>query len=198
MARTRAPLATSQLLIGLVTVALSVAIAVLTAWPIYGSFQAVVVAGVAMLIGSGSIVVGWLLSWRWWQTSALAFALYLLTVVPVAIPSALSSPERILTGVGTGVLDIVLGWKRLLTIEVPTGDFQSVLVPYFFTLTLCTFLAATLIIYGGRWAPFAVAPMLVMPLFGSYLGTSAVAADFELGPFSVPAPTQTALALAAI
>lgn len=198
MARTRTSLPTSQLLAGLATITLSVAIAVMTAWPIYGNSQSVVVAGVATVIGAGAVVLGWLLSWRWWQTSALVFSLYLLAVVPVAIPSALSSPERILTGVGTGVLDIVLGWKRLLTIEVPTGDFQSVLVPYFFTLTLCTFLAATLIIYGGRWAPFAVAPMLVMPLFGSYLGTSAVAADFELGPFSVPAPTQTVLALAAI
>lgn len=198
MARSRRSLPTSQLLAGLATVALSVAIAVMTAWPIYGNAQSVVAAGTATVIGVGAVVLGWLLSWRWWQTTALVFGLYLLAVVPVAIPSALSSPERILTGVGTGVLDIVMGWKRLLTIEVPTGDFQSVLVPYFFTVTLCTFLATALIVYGGRWAPFAVAPLLLMPLFGSYLGTSAVSPDFTLGPVSVPAPTQTMLAVAAI
>lgn len=198
MARSRSPLPTSQLLVGLATVGLTVAIAVLTAWPIYGSFQAVIVAGVATVIGSGTVLLGWLLSWRWWQTSVLAFGLYLLAVVPVAIPSALASPERMLAGLGTGVIDVVLGWKRLLTIEVPTGDFQSVLVPYFFTLTLCTLLATALIVYGGRWAPFAVAPLLVMPLFGTYFGTSAVAPDFVLGPISIPAPTQTLLAALAI
>lgn len=198
MARTRSPLPTSQLLLGLTTVVVSVAIAVMTAWPIYGSFQALLVAGVATVIGSGSIVVGWVLAWRWWQSGILAFGLYLLAVVPVAIPSALTSPQRILAGVGTGVLDIVFGWKRLLTIEVPTGDFQSVLVPYFFTLTLGTLLATVLIIYGRRWAPFAVVPLLLMSLFGAFLGTSSVGADFVLGPISVPAPTHTLLAILAV
>lgn len=198
MARARSPLPTPQLLAGITVVVISVAIAVMTAWPIYGSFQAVVAAGVATVIGSGSVVLGALLAWRWWQTAALAFGLYLLAVVPVAIPSALTSPQRILAGLGTGVLDIVLGWKRLLTIEVPTGDFQSVLVPYFFTLTLGTLLATALIVHGRRWAPFAVAPLLLMSLFGAYLGTSSVGSDFVLGPITVPAPTHTLLAALAI
>lgn len=198
MARRDTSLPTPQLLVGLIAVVLTVAIAVMTAWPIYGSGQTLIVAAVATAIGMGTVLLGWLLTWRWWQTSALTFGLYFLAVVPVAIPSALTSPERILIGLGTGVLDIVVGWKRLLTIEVPAGDFQSVLVPYFFTLTLGTFLATTLIVFGRRWAPYAVVPMLAMPLFGTFLGTSAVAPDFVLGPITVPAPTHTLLAFAAV
>lgn len=198
MARTRSAVPTPQLVAGLITVVMSVAIAVATAWPIYASAQAIVVAGVATVIGVGSVVLGWRLAWRWWHTGALAFGLYLVAVVPVAIPSAMTSPQRILAGLGTGVLDIVLGWKRLLTIEVPTGDFQSVLVPYFFTLTLGTLLSTALIMHGRRWAPFAVVPMLMMPLFGAYLGTSTTGADFVLGPLRIPAPLHSLLAVLAI
>ncbi|MFV0634867.1 transglutaminase-like domain-containing protein [Demequina sp.] len=196
--RPRVSLPAPQLVAGMVALVASVAIAVATAWPIYGSTQAIVAAAIATAVGAGSVMLGWALRWRLWQTGIVAVALYVLTVVPAAVPSAMTSPRDLLAGIGTGLADVVLGWKRLLTISVPAGDYQSVLVPYFFTLAVCTFAAAALMVHGGRWAPFAVAPLLTMSAFGAFFGTSTTGADLRIGPFTVPAPAHVAVASLAL
>ncbi|WP_084105103.1 transglutaminase-like domain-containing protein [Demequina sp. NBRC 110056] len=197
MARRR-PLSPQQLLTGLATVVTMVAIAVATAWPIYGSAQVVVAAAVGTAIGCGTAILSWSLAWRWWQTALAAAALYLACVVPAAIPSMMTSPARVLEGIGTGVIDIVAGWKRLLTIEVPAGDYQAVLVPFFLTVVVCTLVATVLVTRGGRAASLAVVPLLAMALFGAVLGTAATRPDAEVGPFTVPSPAHVALASAAV
>ncbi|WP_084038543.1 transglutaminase-like domain-containing protein [Demequina sp. NBRC 110053] len=197
-ARGRRAVDPAQLVAGLIAIAASVAVAVATAWPIYGDARLILAAAAGTLVGSGGVLAGWALRWRWWQTALMITIAYLLVVVPVAIPSAMTSPARLLAGIGTGLTDIVFGWKRLLTISVPAADYQSVLVPFLFTVTVSTLIATALIVRGGRWAPFAAAPMLAMPVFGAYFGTSQTRPDLRLGPFTIPAPAHVVLGVAAV
>jgi hypothetical protein len=175
-----------------------IALATAAAWPLYETPRVAVVAGVAALLGIGAAVVGWLFSWRWWMTGLLAFTGYVVAVVPVAIPSAMTDPARIARGITQGVTGVVLAWKQLLTISLPAGDYQGVLVPFFIAVLVGSLAATALILHGGRWSPLAVVPMLLMVLFGAVFGRSTTADSTRLGPFTVPAPSHVLVASLAV
>lgn len=175
-----------------------VAIAVAVAWPVYEDARVAVVAAAGLIIGAGSVVAGWALRWRWWAIGATAVGGYLLAVVPVAIPSALSSAPRTFRGVAEGMIGIVTGWKRLLTISTPAGTYQGVLVPFLVTVIACCLAAAALMLFGRKWAALAAAPMLVMLAFGLVFGTSDPGPAVQVGPLDIPASRNVALVSAAL
>ena len=109
-------------------VAIVVAIATGLAWPVYESSRMMVVAAAAGAMGVGLVLIARMLSWRWWLTALVGALVYLLSVVPLAIPVAIGSPMRILQGVVDGLTGLVLGWKQLLTLTLPLGEYQAVLV----------------------------------------------------------------------
>ncbi len=184
---------TRQLAWGIGAVATSVALATASAWPIYEDTRAVAVAVAGFVIGAGSILLGNRLKWRWRVTGAVAAGAYVLTVVPLAIPSAMASPRLIARGLGEGLLGIVVGWKRLLTVTIPAGHYQAVLVPLFLVVLVGTFAAFAFLLHAGRWAPLAVVPMVTMVVYGAVFGSSATGADTSVGPLTIPAPTHVVI-----
>ena len=187
-----------QLWWGLGAVVTSVAIATWAAWPIYGTPRLAVVAAAGLILGAGAILASVVFRWSWWTSALVAVGGYLLLVVPVAVPSALGDPGRILRGVLDGLAGIVLGWKQLLTVSLPAGDYQAVLVPFFVTITLGSLVAVALIAAGGKLAPFAALPMLAMTAFGAVFGSSTVGNAFTLGPIRIPAPAHVLLGTLAL
>ena len=198
MASARTRISLKQLAWGLAALLASVALATVAAWPIYENPRVVWVAIGGAVIGVGSMLITWWFGWRWWVAVTIAVSGYVLAVVPLAIPSSLSSPGRMLQGVWQGVTAVVLGWKQLLTISLPAGTYQGVLVPFLITVVVTTFAATALFIHGKRWAPLAVGPMLLIVLFGAIFGNSATAPATRLGPFTVPAPTHVAVGTLAV
>jgi hypothetical protein len=192
-----APLSTAQLWWGVGAVVLSATIAGVAAWPIYESWRVALVVAAGVLIGAGSVLLGWFLRLRWGWTASIAVLGYLLAVVPVAVPSALGDPGRVVRGLIDGVLGVVLGWKQLLTVSLPAADYQAVLVPLLVVVAVGTLAATALVVYGARWAPFAVVPMLAMPLFGAAFGSDDSGADVVLGAVRIPAPLHVLLGVAA-
>ncbi len=189
---------TVQLWWGVGAVVLSAAIAALAAWPVYENGRVALVVGVGVLLGAGSVLLGWFLRLRWGWTAGIAALGYLLAVVPVAIPSALGDTGRIVRGVIDGVLGIAIGWKQLLTVDLPASDYQAVFVPLLVVIGGGTLAATALIVHGGRWAPLAVVPLLAMPLFGAAFGSRETGADVVLGPVRIPAPLHVLLGVAAL
>lgn len=159
--------------VGYVVVGLIIATAL--AWPIYQSWRLVLVAGVALLIAALVPYLGVLFRWPPVATAGLVLLAYLLVVVPVAIPSAMTSPTRLLRGVGDGVLGVVVGWKQLLTLSLPLGDYQAVLVPFFILTLLASLIALLLVVRGGRAAPLAIVPVTAMSVFGLVFGAGSSA-----------------------
>lgn len=193
-----APRPRAQLLWGLGAVLVSAALAGLAAWPVYETWRVALVVAVGALLGAGSVLLAWSLRLRWGWTAGIVTLGYLLAVVPVAIPSALGDPGRIVRGVIDGVLGVVLGWKQLLTVSLPASDYQAVLVPLLVVVLVGTLSATALIAYAEAWAPLAVIPLLAMPLFGAAFGSSETGADAVLGPVRIPAPGHVLLGVTAL
>jgi hypothetical protein len=178
---------------GLAYLVLGVAIATLSAWEIYRTPRLAVVAAVGTLLGVGVVLLVRALRWSPWATAPLLAVGYLLAVVPVAVPSALSSPVEVLRGVRDGVVGIVVGWKQLLTLSLPLGEYQAVLVPFFVLVVVGTALAAHLIVREGPATSGAAAIVVALTAFGIVFGGSTTSAPFPLFGLLLPAPRETAL-----
>ncbi|ANJ27564.1 transglutaminase-like domain-containing protein [Agromyces aureus] len=139
-------------------------------WPVYESTEFLVAAAVAMIAGMGVGLVGARRAWPSWKVLlALVFA-FLLLGVPAAVPSrayagVLPTPQ--------GMLDLIaataLSWKQLVTIAVPVGSYQALLVPPFL-LTLLASAAAVTIAFRTRHPVVAVLPPAALMTAGILLG----------------------------
>jgi len=182
-----------QLALTMGAIIASVALATAGAWPIYETPHLLLVAAGGLIVGAGAVLGTRALTWPRWSVVGLAFGGYVLAVVPLAIPSAMTGPSRVGRAALNGVAGIVTGWKQLLTVSIPAGSYQGVLIPFFVTVLIGSLTATALATSGRRWAPWAVAPMLAMVLFGAAFGSDATGADASLGPITVPAPSHVAV-----
>ena len=176
-------------------VAIVVAIATGLAWPVYESSRMMVVAAAAGAMGVGLVLIARMLSWRWWLTALVGALVYLLSVVPLAIPVAIGSPMRILQGVVDGLTGLVLGWKQLLTLTLPLGEYQAVLVPFFVTIFIGSIATAVLALGHRRYSSFAVAVGLLMCAFGPVFGSSTTEPPLVVAGLQIPAPRQVLLGI---
>ncbi|MFA5606229.1 MAG: transglutaminase domain-containing protein [Leucobacter sp.] len=184
-----------RLLGGAVATTAALVLGALAATPIYQTGWVWVVAAAALILGAG-------LAWarvRWRLTlpvfAALMLGVFVLSLVPVAVPQLLlSDPIR---GLRDGLAAVALGWKQLLTLTLPVGTYQTVLVPLYVVLFVTALLIMTLAQRSGRTPILAAIPMLAPVAFGTIFGASAVSDPFRLGPLTVHAPREIALWLAA-
>jgi hypothetical protein len=179
-------------------VLLGLAVATALAWPIYATPRLALVALAAGIAGAG---IPLLVAWRGWPPAVgagLVAVAYVLLVVPLAIPSALASPLAALVGLRDGVTGVVLGWKQLLTLDLPLGEYQAVLVPFLVVALAGTALATALAISSGRRATGAVAVVLAMSVFGIAFGPTAGGAPLEVAGLVLGSALQVALGVVAL
>ena len=168
--------------------AISVAllVAMLTAamipwWPIYESTAFLVAAGVAIVVGSAIGVAGAAFRWPAWAVLITLFGAYLLLGVPVAVPSraiggVIPSPQ----GLVELVAGAALSWKQLVTIAVPVGSYQALLVPPFLLGLVASTCAVTIALRSRRPAA-AIIPPAILLLTGIALGVVHAALAVETG-----------------
>ncbi|MFF8817603.1 transglutaminase domain-containing protein [Leucobacter sp. NPDC015123] len=180
--------------------ATAVVLAVAAAWPIYETAQLWITVGVAAMAAFAIVWLGTALRWGGFTLVALVLA-FVALVLPVATPQVLASgPDvwGILRGLGDALAAVALGWKQLLTLTLPVGSYQTVLVPLF-TLVFVVVAASTALARGGRRAAvFAALPMLALSVFGTVFGSSAVSSPLGIGPLTVVAPRETGLWIGAV
>ncbi|GAB3607804.1 transglutaminase-like domain-containing protein [Conyzicola nivalis] len=172
-----------------------VAIATALAWPIYESPRVVLVGVVATVLGIGLVLLRARLKRPVWTLALAVVAGYLVVVVPLAIPSALGSPLRVLRGLGDGVVGVVVGWKQVLTLTLPLGEYQAVLVPFLVVILLGTVLATSFVVRGTRLAVAAVPVVMLMSVFGLVFGSSDTGQPLRVGAAVIPAPREVLLAI---
>ena len=162
-------------------------VAVSTWWPIHRSGQLVVLVAVTLLVGSALGVAGAVrrLSSAW--LAAGTVVAFLVLGVPLAVPDAAVAG---LLPTGRGLLDLVtgvaLGWKQLLTISLPVGSYQALLVPVFVLLLVGTVVGVSVALRTRSGEVAAVVPVVTW------------LAGIVLGPSEAFLPTATALALLAV
>ena len=175
-----------------------VAVAAVAAWPIYHSASFVLLVAVGSVVGAGIAIAAWLWRWNGWIVSGALAAAVLLLGVPLAVPSRLGGPSDLVRGLGELASGLVLGWKDLVTVELPVGSYRNLLVP-----ALVVFLVGTCVMLLLAWredrAAYAAVPVaLGMVTFGLFFGRTTVSAPFRLGPVELYAPVETLTGLAAL
>jgi len=155
-------------------------------WPIYqDNFFFVTVFGGTLL---GVLVQFFADRLRFSLPSALLIIAGVLIsfVVPLTNPNGLSNVESFSAVWIESVQSIVLGWKQLVTIDIPVGTYQSLLGPVLVLSLLNGFISAR-VVWGraaNYWLP--VVPLFVMVAVGIGFGGSAIARSFSIGQTEIP------------
>ena len=191
--------ATSRTVIaGSVFVALLAALGVVAAWPIYASPSFLGAAGAAILTG-GAIAVLWV--WRrlpGWLVAVLLVAGWLLLGLALGVPERWASGRMWPDGVVDVLLAPIIAWKDLITTPLPVGSYRNLLVPAIIVFLLSVAVALRLSWLPASRSGFAVPVAAAMPVFGLLFGRTSTSAPLQLGPFTLPAPIETAVGASAL
>lgn len=163
-----------------------IGIAAAAFWPVYRDLSYLFVVGGALIAGTVVALLGARFRWPSFVVLIVAALAFVVLGVPLAVPG------RAIGGVlpsWEGILDLLsgvsYGWKQLLTITLPVGAYQALLVPAFLLLLVATLVSVT-IAARARHPELAVIPPICAFL---------VAIAF--GPDEVPWPVPLALGMLA-
>lgn len=173
-----------------------VALTTAAAWPMYESPRAIIVGAVG---GVAGIALGLLVrTLRWGPVLAglAAVGAYLVLAVPLAVPAGMTSAPAFVSALRDAVLGVVVGWKQILTLAPPLGEYQAVLIPLLVVSLFGAFVATVLALQAGRRASAAVAVVAVMCAFGIAFGVSTPSSALRLGALALPAPRELAVGIA--
>jgi hypothetical protein len=149
---------------------LLMALASVTLWPIYRSTEFVVLLVVSLVIGAVIALAGAFLRLSSFWILVLVVVAFGVFGVALAVPSqARYGVVPTLDGLRELVTGVALGWKQLLTITLPVGGYQALLVPAFVLLLPGTVIGVTTALRSRR-AELALIPVVVVYLAGIILG----------------------------
>jgi hypothetical protein len=110
----------------------SLAISGAALWPIYESWHLIVLVGVSFIVGAAIAILGAVYRWPSALVMLASVAAYLLLGVPLAVPDHASyGVLPSLDGFIELLAGTAVGWKQLITITLPVGGFEALLVPAF-------------------------------------------------------------------
>lgn len=148
-------------------------------WPVYRDPHFVIMCAVAGSMGILLAALSVLRGWPAWALAVSGIVLFLAVGVPLAVPSqVVGGLFPSLPGLLDLVAGVALGWKQLLTITVPVGAYQALLVPPYVLVLTSAILGVRLGARerGGSWA---LAGPIVLAVTGILFGA-------DSPPHSVP------------
>ncbi|TFC94680.1 hypothetical protein E3O65_15360 [Cryobacterium breve] len=153
-------------------------------WPVYQSREFVVLVGVTFGMGAIIAILGALFHWAAWLVGLATVGVYLIAGVPLAVPG--QAVRGVLPSL-SGFLDLIaataLSWKQLVTIVLPVGSYQALLVPAFILVLLSTVIG------------LSVALRARVGEFGTLAPAALFVAGIILGPTVAGTPIGTGLGL---
>lgn len=165
---------------------LLVAVASVTWWPVYRDTSMVVAGAAAVVVGTLVAVLGASFRLSSPVVGLATVAGFALVGVPAAVPS---ETDGVLP-TGTGLVDlfagVALGWKQLVTISLPVGSYEALLVPYFATTLVVTVTSVSVATRASRQELGAIAPFVLF------------VAGVVVGPTRLDTSVLTAVVLAGV
>jgi hypothetical protein len=154
-----------------------------TLWPIYQTPRLVVVAGAALVLGVVVATVGARLRWPGYAVLGASIVVFLVFGVALAVPGrAIFGVLPSFDGMRDLVVGSALGWKQLVTIDLPVASYQSLLAPALVLVFGGTVLGVSVVLRTRRGGIAVVIPIAV------------ALAAFALGPETAWFPFATAIA----
>lgn len=143
---------------------LSTGIAASSFWPVYASAAFVVMVVVTTLVGTSIAMVGARYRLPAHIVALMMVLAYVLFGVPLAVPSrALFGVLPTFEGLRDLAVATAFGWKQLVTISLPVGSFESLLVPAFLITLVTVTVSLSLALRSPRRELATLGPMV---LFG--------------------------------
>jgi len=172
-ARARVPAGSrdpGRTLVPVLAIGLLTALAAAAFWPVYRDASFVRMAAVTLAVGALIAVAGARLRWGSAVVAGAVLVAFLALGVPLAVPTGAADGWRpTLAGLGELVEGASLGIVRLLTIALPVGDYQALLVPAFALVLLGSVVGVTVALRSRR-PELAVIPSLVILVAAAALG----------------------------
>jgi transglutaminase-like putative cysteine protease len=172
-------------LVDAVFVVALLAVAATPLWPVYRSPALIAVAVGALVVGGAIAAAGALRRLPAYAVAALTALGFVLFGVPLAVPS--QAATRILP-TAEGLRSLVLGaatsWKQMLSVDLPLGDYEALLVPAWIVLLVAVVvgLSLALRLRSRGWAVLAPVGVLAFAIaFGARTGQRPVATGVVFG-----------------
>ena len=166
--------------INTILMAVAVAVAAAAWWPIYQDTHFIIMVAVTIALGS-AIAVGAAVQ-RWPAAVVVPLTLLAFTAsgVALAVPTeALFGVAPSLEGLRDLFSGVALGWKQLLTITLPVGTYQGLLVPAFVAVLLTVVIGLSIALRARR-GDVAVAAPVVLFIVGIMFGSREAAWPMQL------------------
>lgn len=149
---------------------LATAVAALALWPIYQSIQLVIVVIAALTLGTALACISARFRWPGFVVVLATVAGFLLFGVPLANPSGAHAG---LVPTPAGELDLLkaaaFSWKQLVTITIPVGSYQTLLVPALILILVSTVVSVSISL-RSRLPELAVIPPVIVFISASVFG----------------------------
>jgi hypothetical protein len=156
---------------GTVAVWLMLAVASVPWWPVYQDGGMLVAGGTAVVVGTAIALLGAVLRLPAAVVSIATVVGFAATGVPSAVPDEAVG----VLPTGPGLVDlfagVALGWRQLLTISLPVGSYEALLVPYSVTLLIAAVTGVTTATRASR-PELAGLPALALFVAGVVVGPS--------------------------
>ncbi|GAA4148048.1 transglutaminase-like domain-containing protein [Leifsonia shinshuensis] len=166
----------------------AVALAAWSFWPVYQSTAFVTMLVATLVLGGAIGVLGATFRWPSIVVAGVVLLVYLGTGVQLAVPGEATAGGLLPTG--KGFLDLVqatwLSWKELVTISVPVGSYEALLVPAFILVLLAATVTTTIALRSTLPELAGIPPVVVL------------VAGIALGPAVAAVPSWLVLGLFAL
>ncbi len=151
---------------------LTTAIAATALWPIYESGAFLLMLGVTTVVASALAITGAVFRFPAHLVALSGVLAYVVLGVPLAVPGeARYGVLPTLPGLADLGFGTIAGWKQLLTITLPVGSYESLLVPAF-VLVLGTVLVGLSVALRTRVPERAVIAPVILFITGILLGST--------------------------
>lgn len=171
------------LLINAFVVGAGAAIAAWAMAPVYSSSRFTWAAVFAIVAGISIAVVCERLRWGPARAAVLVSIAFVIGGLTLAIPSVLSggtAPSQAIVELLQGP---VMGWKDIVTLPLPLGEYRATLVPVFALLLVGTTLAMWAAARAKRWWPLTAVVVVAMVVVAVVIGPSTRALPLTLAPY---------------
>lgn len=159
---------------------LATAVATAALWPIYRTPQILLLVAVTAVAASLIAIAGAIFRLAAPIVLIATVVAFLLLGVPLAVPAKTTAGILpTLDGLSDLVAGVALGWKQLLTISLPVGDYQALLVPSFVLVLLLTVLSLSAAL-RSRFGDLAVLAPVGLFLTALFFGPAAAPSPFGL------------------
>jgi hypothetical protein len=190
MAKAEMRRSTTFVMVNALFMMLATAVAAWALLPVYESSRYVVVTAVAVLGGAGAAVLCERLRWGASRVALFVLLIYIVAGMTLVVPGVLQDPASAPDAALDLVRGPVFGWKDIVTLPLPLGDYGTTLVPVFALFLVGTATSTWIAIRAKRWWPLAAVTASALVVIAIAIGPAVRSDPLPWAPFGIYASRE--------